>query len=82
VTWFLLILAAAAWWLISRYFWPFRPCPRCKGSGTNPGSNSKRHGPCGRCHGSRHVQRIGSKTVHRAVRAVIKYRRSSKENTP
>jgi hypothetical protein len=72
---FLLGLGAAAAYTGSLYLWPFRPCPRCKASGTNPGSNQHRHGTCRRCKGTRHVQRIGSRQVHKAVRAVIAYRR-------
>ena len=82
MTWFLIGLAVTSGWTISLYAWPFRPCPACKGSGTNRGSNKRRHGPCRRCKGSRHVQRIGSRTVHRAVRGLIKYRNDRKENRP
>ena len=66
----LLALAYAAWWLASRYWWPFRACPRCSGKGTNKGSNRRRFGDCGRCHGSRKVQRIGSRTVHKLARSL------------
>ena len=62
-----IIAAAATWWLWHAYFHPFRPCPRCKGKGTNRGSTRRRFGNCTRCGGSKHVQRLGSKTVHRAV---------------
>ena len=44
-----LVLAAAVavtGWLVSLYFWPFGPCWRCKGRGTNPGSCRKRFGDC------------------------------------
>lgn len=61
----LIALIAAAAWLVSRYLWPFGPCPKCKGSGVNKGSNKKRFGECPRCRGRRRVQRFGSKTVHR-----------------
>ena len=75
----LAILAVCAWWLASRLWWPFRPCTRCQGRGTNRGSTSKRHGTCRRCNGTRHVQRLGSRTVHRAVRSAVAYRRDRKE---
>jgi hypothetical protein len=42
----LLALVHAAWWLASRLWWPFRPCPRCQGRGTNQGSTRRRHGTC------------------------------------
>jgi hypothetical protein len=76
VHWVLIGSAAAAWWLAARYWWPFRPCPRCQGRGTNRGSNKRRHGPCRRCQGTRHVQRLGSRTVNKAVRSIIRYRKN------
>jgi hypothetical protein len=80
----LLIVAAlyAARWLASRLWWPFRPCPRCQGRGTNRASNKKRHGTCRRCGGTRHVQRLGSRTVHRAIRSAVAYRRDRKDGKP
>jgi hypothetical protein len=76
---FLITVAAIACYAISLYAWPFRPCPRCQGKGTNRGSNARRHGMCKRCGGTRHVQRLGSKTVHRAVRSIISYRKTRKD---
>ena len=67
--------ALAAAYIVSLYLWPMRPCPRCSGKGTNPGSNKRRFGACKRCKGSRSVQRTGSRQVHRAVRGVIRYRK-------
>lgn len=52
-------------WAGSWYAWPFTQCPRCKGTGLNRGSNSRRFGTCRRCGGTRRVQRFGSRTVHR-----------------
>jgi hypothetical protein len=63
--WVLIIAAALALWAGSLYAWPFGPCPRCKGSGVNRGSNKRRFGECPRCRGRRRVQRRGSRTVHR-----------------
>ncbi len=63
-----LLLAAGALavvWVASRWFWPYKPCPRCTGSGRNPGSNTKRHGDCRRCKGARRVRRLGAGHVHR-----------------
>ena len=64
-----LALAAAglsAAWLVSRLFWPYKPCPRCiTNPGRNPGSNSRRHGDCKRCKGTRRVRRFGAGHVHR-----------------
>ena len=80
MTLFLLILAAAAAYAGSLYVWPFRPCPRCKGTGRNRGSNRKRYGACKarRCDRGT-VQRFGSKTVHRAVRSLIAYQNNRKD---
>jgi DnaJ-class molecular chaperone len=75
---FLIALAVAAAYVISLWVWPFRPCPRCQGKGTNRGSNRRRFGNCRRCQGSKAVQRIGSKAVHRAVRSLIAYRDKEK----
>ena len=79
MSWFLIGSAVVAWWLWHAWFHPFRPCPRCRGKGTNRGSGKRRHGACKRCDGTRHVQRIGSRAVHRAVRSIIGYRRNRKE---
>ena len=66
-------------WLVSLYLWPFGPCGRCSGKGTNRGSNRKRFGDCKRCGGTRRRQRLGSKTVHRVVRDTIKYRNDRRD---
>ena len=63
----LAVLALAAWWFVSRWRWPYRPCPRCQGSGRNRGSNRRRHGDCKRCGGTHRVQRPGARLVHRAI---------------
>ena len=70
----LLILGGVVAYLGWIYFHPFKPCPRCKGKGTNLLSTKRRAGQCPRCHGTRSVQAIGSKTLHRAVRSVVRYR--------
>lgn len=51
----------------SLYFWPYRPCTRCKGTGRNKGSNRKRFGQCRRCKATGSLRRIGAKTVHRGA---------------
>jgi hypothetical protein len=76
-----LILGAVALglgWLASLYLWPFRPCPRCSGSGRNTGSNNRRHGDCGKCGGTRRVQRLGSRAIHKAVRGTADAARNRK----
>lgn len=58
-------------WVVSRWFWPYKPCPKCDGTGRNPGSNEKRHGDCKRCKGARRVRRFGAGHVHRAKLAIL-----------
>ena len=70
----LAVAGLAAAWLISRLFWPYRPCPRCKASGRNRGSNKRRHGDCKRCEGTRRVRRFGARHVHRAKLALLNIR--------
>ena len=60
------LLAYAA----SLYKYPWRPCTWCQGSGLARGSNKRRHGRCWRCHGTKQVQRLGSRTVHRLAWAI------------
>ena len=74
-----LIGIAVTVWIIRAYFWPFTPCRACKGKKTNPGSSRKRFGLCKRCGGSGSRQVLGSKSVHRAVRAAVKYRRDKEK---
>lgn len=65
-----LVLAAGALVLVftvSRWRWPYKPCSSCKASGRNKGSNSRRHGDCKRCRGTRRVQRPGAAAVHRVI---------------
>jgi hypothetical protein len=64
-------LALFAAWVVSRLFWPYKPCPRCDGTGRNPGSNERRHGDCRRCKGARRVRRFGAGHVHRAKIAIL-----------
>ena len=79
MTLFLIILIAVAGWTVRAYFWPFARCRRCKGAKTNRGSSKKRFGTCSRCGGTGTRQVLGSKTVHRAIRALVNYHRNSKE---
>jgi DnaJ-class molecular chaperone len=72
---FLIIGGLAAAYVVSLYLWPYRPCPRCDGKGTNRGSSRRRFGKCKRCDGTRSVQRTGSRQVHRAVRGAVRYRK-------
>jgi len=65
ITVILLIIAAAAGYAVSLYFWPWRNCPRCHGTRVNPGSTRRRHGRCTRCSGTGRTRRIGATAVHR-----------------
>ena len=72
-----LALAAAglsAAWVISRLFWPYKPCRKCAATGRNRGSNARRHGDCRRCKGTRRVRRFGAGHVHRARLALLSIR--------
>lgn len=62
---FLAAVAVLLAWVYSRFRWPLRPCPRCKGKGTNRGSNRKRYGRCRKCKGTKQVRRVGATAVHR-----------------
>jgi DnaJ-class molecular chaperone len=62
----------------SLYFWPYRPCTRCKGTGRNKGSNRKRFGQCRRCGGAGSLRRIGAKTVHRGAVSLTEKARERK----
>lgn len=79
MTLFWIAVTGAICYAASLYAWPFRPCPRCRGSGTNRGSNRRRHGNCKRCGGTRRVQRLGSKFVHRTFLAVRKEREKERK---
>src|SRR3989442_10001882 len=61
----LLILAVAAGYAVSLYFWPWRNCPRCRGTRVNTGSNRHRYGMCKRCSGTGRTCRIGATAMHR-----------------
>ena len=61
-------------WLVSAYLWPFAPCMACGGARRNPGSSRKRFGRCKMCGGAGERQVLGSKTVHKAVRSLVKSR--------
>lgn len=77
--WFLVIVVLFGTWLFRAYFMPFAPCRRCKGAKVNAVTRSygkgKRHGLCGKCGGSGSRQVLGSRQVHRAVRAIVAARR-------
>jgi hypothetical protein len=60
---------AAGRWAWRACFHPFARCRGCQGSKTNPGSTRQRWGACKRCGGSGSRQVLGSKQVHRAIRA-------------
>jgi hypothetical protein len=62
-------LVLAAGYAVWAYFHPFRPCPRCGGTGANRGSTRRRKGKCGRCKGSREVKTVGARLIHRAIRS-------------
>jgi hypothetical protein len=76
----LAIPADAVIWAAWVYVNPFTNCGWCKGSGKHPLRTKRTYGSCWnpRCQRGT-VQRFGSKTVHRAVRALVSYRRNRKE---
>ena len=63
-------------WTAWVYLNPMLDCGWCKGKGIHPLSGRKYRGRCWnpRCQRGT-VQRFGSKTVHRAVRALVAYRK-------
>jgi hypothetical protein len=66
-------------WVGSLCVKPFGRCWRCGGRGNIRRGN--RAPACPRCHGARRQQRLGSRTVHRAVRMVrAELARTRKEN--
>ena len=62
---FLVLIAVLIVLAVSRLRWPLRPCPKCRGKGTNRGSTGKRYGRCRRCKGTKQVKRVGATAVHR-----------------
>jgi hypothetical protein len=67
-------------WAAWVYLNPFTKCGWCKGTGKHPLSGKRFFGSCWnpRCQRGT-VQRLGSKTVHRAVRALADYRKNRKD---
>lgn len=61
----LLAIGIVAAYALSLFVWPWRPCPRCRGTRVNPGSNRRRYGMCTRCAGTGRTRRIGATAVHR-----------------
>lgn len=78
----LVVLGAVVAWLGSLYFWPFAPCAKCKGTGRNRGSTSKRYGECRRCKGGGRRQRLGSRAVHRGAVSLHERARKRRERRP
>lgn len=74
----LVVVFLAIAWAVCAWLWPFAPCWRCQGRKTNKGSTKKRFGPCKACDSTGSRQVIGSKTLHRAVRSAISYRRKDR----
>lgn len=74
----LLLLAASIGYGIWAYTHPYRPCPWCKGKGSNRGSTRRRSGRCRRCGGSKQVKSIGSRMLHRAIRGAARFNRDRK----
>lgn len=66
--WAVIITIAAVAWTVRAYFWPFAACGWCKGTGRR--TMGSRFGNCRWCKGSGRRQVRGSKTVHKAVRAI------------
>jgi hypothetical protein len=69
-------------WAIWVYLNPFTKCGSRKGTGKHPLSCKKFFGNCWnpRCQRGT-VQRLGSRTVHRAVRALVSYRRNKEKRS-
>ncbi|HTW00236.1 MAG TPA: hypothetical protein VMF87_08030 [Streptosporangiaceae bacterium] len=70
------LLIWAGWLLVN----PFTSCGWCKGKGRHPFRTRRTYGKCWnpRCQRGT-VQRFGSKTAHRAVRALRDYIHNSRE---
>lgn len=65
----LIVTAVVVAYAVWAYLHPWRPCPRCQGSGRNRGSTARRWGKCWRCKGSREVRTTGARLLHRMVRS-------------
>lgn len=74
-----LVVFLAIAWMVCAWFWPFAPCFRCQGRKTNKGSTKKRFGMCKLCRGTGSRQVLGSKALHRTVRAGVKFRNERRE---
>jgi len=70
------LLIWAAWLYVN----PYTSCRACKGTGKHKFRTKKTFGNCWnpRCQRGT-VQRLGSKTVHRAVRSLVAYRKNRKD---
>lgn len=80
MTLILLALGAAAVWAASAYLVPFRDCRACGGTGRKGRAFRPGHTAlCGRCGGSGHVPRPGSRLMHRAA---LSARRRAARNGP
>jgi len=68
---FLATLAAAAVWAGGAYFFPFRDCRKCGGTGRKVRHLNRSHyALCPRCAGTGSVRRPGARLVHRTVFAI------------
>ena len=63
------LAALALTWVVRARFWPYAQCRRCEGRKVNAGSNGKRYGLCGKCHGAGSRVVLGARTVRRVLRA-------------
>jgi hypothetical protein len=77
---FLIFLAAFTAWCAWVYLNPFTDCGWCHGTGRHRLSGRRYRGSCWnpRCQRGQ-VQRLGSKSVHRAVRTLVAYHRNRKD---
>lgn len=57
------------------YFHPFKACWKCKGTGLNGMSTSRRKGKCVRCHGARELPTMGYRVMRSMVRGLGTARR-------
>jgi transposase-like protein len=75
----LLLSAVAVAYAVWAYTHPYRDCPRCKGTGRNRLSTSRRRGRCWRCKGTREIKTLGSRALHKLVRRTTRAIRSRRE---
>lgn len=61
--WIVLSLVWLAGYALACWLWPFRRCPRCKGTGKRFSPSGKAFGNCWRCKGSGRRIRLGRRVT-------------------